>query len=177
STAQPSRRPPMTPMYLGIDLGTSELKVVLVDAAQRLIATARRELQVQRPQPLWSEQDPAAWWAAVDAAMAELRAGVPRELAAVAAVGLSGQMHGAVLLDGAGRVLRPAILWNDARSGAECAALEARAPELRRITGNLAMPGFTAPKLLWLERHEPEIVRATAKVLLPKDYLRRQLTG
>jgi len=167
----------MTPVYLGIDLGTSELKAVLVDSEQRLIATARSELSVQRPQPLWSEQDPSAWWRAVEAAMADLRARAPRELAAVAAIGLSGQMHGAVLLDDAGRVLRPAILWNDLRSSAECAELERRAPALRRITGNLAMPGFTAPKLLWVANHEPEIFRATAKVLLPKDYLRRRLTG
>ena len=170
-------RAPTTPHYLGIDLGTSELKVVLVDAAQRLIATARAELSVQRPQPLWSEQDPASWWQAVEAAVVELRRRVPRELADVAAIGLSGQMHGAVLLDNRGRVLRPAILWNDARSGAECAELERRAPELRRITGNLAMPGFTAPKLLWVAAHEPAIFRATVKVLLPKDYLRRELTG
>jgi len=167
----------MTPLYLGIDLGTSELKVVLVDSGQRLIATARSELRAQRPQPLWSEQDPAAWWQAVEAALADLRRRAPRELAEVAAIGLSGQMHGAVLLDAGGRVLRPAILWNDARSGAECAELERRAPDLRRITGNLAMPGFTAPKLLWVARHEPAIFRATAKVLLPKDYLRRELTG
>jgi xylulokinase len=167
----------MTPVYLGIDLGTSELKAVLVDSEQRLIATARSELSVQRPQPLWSEQDPSAWWRAVEAAMADLRSRAPRELAAVAAIGLSGQMHGAVLLDDAGRVLRPAILWNDLRSSAECAELERRAPALRCITGNLAMPGFTAPKLLWAAAHEPEIFRATAKVLLPKDYLRRQLTG
>src|SRR5215468_11815708 len=125
---------PATPVYLGIDLGTSELKVVLVDAAQRLIATARAELSLQRPQPLWSEQDPAAWWQAVEAAMAELRARVPRELAAVAAIGLSGQMHGAVLLDAQGRVLRPAILWNDTRSAAECSVLEARVPDSRRLT-------------------------------------------
>ena len=166
-----------TPLYLGIDLGTSELKVVLADAAQCLIATARAELSVQRPQPLWSEQDPASWWQAVEAAMAELRRRAPRELAAVAAIGLSGQMHGAVLLDDRDRVLRPAILWNDARSGAECAELERRAPELRRITGNLAMPGFTAPKLLWVAAHEPEVFRATVKVLLPKDDLRRRLAG
>src|SRR5882724_1817812 len=125
----------MTPLYLGIDLGTSELKVALVDSGQRLIATARSELTVQRPQPLWSEQDPAAWWQAVEAALADLRRRAPRELGEVAAIGLSGQMHGAVLLDAGGRVLRPAILWNDARSGAECAELERRAPDLRRITG------------------------------------------
>jgi xylulokinase len=167
----------MKPTYLGIDLGTSELKVVLVDAAQQLVATARSALSVQRPQPLWSEQHPSAWWEAVEAALAELRRCVPRELAAVAAIGLSGQMHGAVLLDDRGRVLRPAILWNDLRASAECAELERRAPDLRRITGNLAMPGFTAPKLLWVAAREPEIFRATAKVLLPKDYLRRRLTG
>jgi xylulokinase len=164
-------------MYLGIDLGTSELKVVLVDIGQRLIATARHEVSVQRPQPLWSEQDPATWWQAVEAAMGDLRARFPHELAAVAAIGLSGQMHGAVLLDERGRVLRPAILWNDLRSSAECAELERRAPELRRITGNLAMPGFTAPKLLWVAAHEPALFGAVAKVLLPKDYLRRRLTG
>jgi xylulokinase len=164
-------------MYLGIDLGTSELKVVLVDGEQRLVATARSELSLQRPQPLWSEQSPADWWAAVETATADLRRRVPRELAAVRAIGLSGQMHGAVLLDAQGRVLRPAILWNDVRSGVECAELERRAPDLRRITGNLAMPGFTAPKLLWVAAHEPAVFRATAKVLLPKDYLRRRLTG
>jgi len=164
-------------MYLGIDLGTSELKVVLLDAGQRLVATARHELTVQRPHPLWSEQDPAAWWQAVEAAMADLRARVPQELAAVVAIGLSGQMHGAVLLDESGRILRPAILWNDLRSSAECAELERRVPDLQRITGNLAMPGFTAPKLLWVATHEPATFRAVAKVLLPKDYLRRRLTG
>src|SRR5262249_53959761 len=110
-------------------------------------------------------------------AMAELRQRVPRELADVAAIGLSGQMHGAVLLDDRGRVLRPAILWNDVRSGAECAELERRAPDLRRITGNLAMPGFPAPQRLGGAGHEPEVFRATVKILLPKDYLRRQLTG
>src|SRR5262245_42906969 len=124
-------------MYLGIDLGTSELKVVLIDRAQRLIATARHELTVQRSQPLWSEQDPGAWWRAVESALADLHGRVPRELAAVDGIGLSGQMHGAVLLDESGRVLRPAILWNDVRSSRECLELEARAPELRRITGNL----------------------------------------
>jgi len=164
-------------MYLGIDLGTSELKVVLIDREQRLIATTRQPLSLQRPQPQWSEQDPAAWWQAVEGALADLRRRVPAELAAVVSIGLSGQMHGAVLLDREGRVLRPAILWNDVRSSRECVELETRAPDLQRITGNLAMPGFTAPKLLWMARHEPELFRATAKVLLPKDYLRRQLTG
>src|SRR4029453_18877361 len=146
-------------MYLGIDLGTSELKVVLLDAAQRLIATTRHELSGQRPHPLWSGQDPTAWWGAVEAAMADLRARVPRELAAVAAIGLSGQMHGAGLLDESGRVPRPAILWNEVRSRADCAELERPAAARRRITGNLAMPGFTAPMLLWVPAHEPELFR------------------
>jgi xylulokinase len=132
---------------------------------------------VERPHPRWSEQDPDSWWRATEAAVAEIRAGHAAGLAAVRGVGLSGQMHGAVLLDARDRVLRPAILWNDSRSEAECAELERRAPESRRITGNLAMPGFTAPKLLWVARHEPEVMRRTAMVLLPKDYVRWRLTG
>jgi xylulokinase len=164
-------------MYLGIDVGTSEVKVVLVDGAQRLVAVGRAGLEIARPHPLWSEQDPASWIRATQAAVEELRAGHAAELAAVTAIGLSGQMHGAVLLDASDRVLRPAILWNDTRSAAECAVLEARVADARRLTGNMAMPGFTAPKLLWVAAHEPEIFRRTAKVLLPKDYLRWWLTG
>jgi xylulokinase len=163
-------------MYLGIDLGTSEVKAALVDGA-RLVGVGRGALDVTRPRPLWSEQDPAAWVRATQAAIGELRAAHGAELAAVAGIGLSGQMHGAVLLDASDRVLRPAILWNDTRSSAECAVLEARVPESRRLTGNMAMPGFTAPKLLWVAAHEPEIFARTAKVLLPKDYLRLWLTG
>jgi len=164
-------------MYLGIDLGTSEVKVALVDGAQRIVGVGRAALDVARPRPLWSEQDPASWVAATQAAIAELRAAHGGELAAVAGIGLSGQMHGAVLLDAHDRVLRPAILWNDTRSAAECAVLESRVPESRRLTGNMAMPGFTAPKLLWVARHEPSMFARTAKVRLPKDYLRLHLTG
>jgi xylulokinase len=164
-------------MYLGIDLGTSEVKVALVDGAQRLVGVGRAALDVARPHPLWSEQDPGSWISATQAAIAQLRAQHGVELAAVAGIGLSGQMHGAVLLDAHDRVLRPAILWNDTRSAEECALLETRVPESRQLTGNMAMPGFTAPKLLWVARHEPEIFQRTAKVLLPKDYLRLWLTG
>jgi xylulokinase len=164
-------------MYLGIDLGTSEVKVALVDPAQRLVVVGRAALEIARPHPAWSEQPPASWIRATQAAIAELGAGHPAELAAVTGIGLSGQMHGAVLLDDADRVLRPAILWNDTRSAAECAVLEARVPDARRLTGNQAMPGFTAPKLLWVAAHEPDVFRRTAKVLLPKDYLRLWLTG
>jgi len=164
-------------MYCGIDLGTSSLKVVLIDEDDRLVASAARPLALKRPHPGWSEQDPAAWWSACTAALDELKEAAPAALAAVRGIGLSGQMHGAVLLDAADRVLRPAILWNDGRAMAECAAFEAACPESRRLSGNLAMPGFTAPKLLWVRGHEPAVFAATRSVLLPKDHLRLHLTG
>ena len=164
-------------MFLGIDLGTSAVKAVLVDGEQRIIAAADARLEVSRPAPLWSEQDPESWWRATCAAVGELRQLHAAGLAAVSGIGLSGQMHGATLLDAGDRALRPAILWNDGRSGAECALLESREPASRRITGNLAMPGFTAPKLLWVARHEPEVFAQLARVLLPKDHLRLRMTG
>ena len=164
-------------MYVGIDLGTSGVKAVLVDGEGRIAGQASAPLAVSTPRPLWSEQAPEDWWAATGRAMDELKAEHGGALAATRAIGLSGQMHGATLLDAAGEVLRPAILWNDGRSGAECAALEAAVPDSRRITGNLAMPGFTAPKLLWVAAHEPEVFARVAKVLLPKDYLRFRLSG
>jgi xylulokinase len=164
-------------MFLGIDLGTSELKLLLLDEQHHIVATTGVALTVQRPQPLWSEQDPAAWWAALDEGMAKLGRSHAAALAGVRGIGLSGQMHGAVTLDAADRVLRPAILWNDGRSGAQCAEMMAACPELPAITGNLAMPGFTAPKLAWMRQHEPELFARVAKVLLPKDWLRLQLSG
>ena len=164
-------------MYLGIDLGTSALKAILVDDAQGVVGEASVPLEIDRPHPDWSEQDPESWWAASCSALDALKRTHARELSAVRGIGLSGQMHGATLLDAADRVLRPAILWNDGRSGDECNAIEEAVPSSRRITGNLAMPGFTAPKLLWVARHEPDIFRQIAKVLLPKDYLRLRLTG
>jgi len=164
-------------MYLGIDLGTSELKLLLLADDHRIAGVEREPLTVSRPQPLWSEQAPADWWSALDAALLRLSARQPAAMASVRAVGLSGQMHGAVLLDAAGEVLRPAILWNDGRSAAQCAELSRRAPMLHRIAGNLAMPGFTAPKLLWVREHEPHVFERIACVLLPKDWLRWRLTG
>ncbi len=161
-------------MYLGIDIGTSSVKAVLVDEGGAIVAQASDSLDVSRPAPGFSEQDPHAWWRATVSAVRGLPA-VPR--AAVRAVGLSGQMHGATLLDAEDRPVRPAILWNDGRSATECVDLEHREPDSRAITGNIMMPGFTAPKLLWVSRHEPEIFRRTATVLLPKDYVRLQLTG
>ncbi|RYZ08314.1 MAG: xylulokinase, partial [Comamonadaceae bacterium] len=164
-------------MYLGLDLGTSELKALLLADDHRIVGVARAALTVTRPQPLWSEQAPAQWWDALASVMRQLRDGHAAALGAVRAIGLSGQMHGAVLLDERDEVLRPAILWNDGRSVAECAQLEAAVPRLPDIAGNLAMPGFTAPKLLWVRAHEPDVFARTRRVLLPKDWLRLMLAG
>ncbi|CAN7471453.1 xylulokinase [Acidovorax sp. LjRoot129] len=164
-------------MYLGIDLGTSGVKLLLLDETQTVIATADAAVAQYRPQPTWSEQHPADWLAAVETAVAQLRAQAPAAWAQVRGVGLSGHMHGAVVLGAQANVLRPAILWNDGRASVECAALEQAVPASRQITGNLAMPGFTAPKLLWLRTHEPEVFAQIRTVLLPKDWLRLQLTG
>jgi len=164
-------------VYLGIDIGTSGVKAVLVSETGAIVATAARELALSHPAPLWSEQEPDAWVDATVGAVDDLAARHPREVAQVRGIGLSGQMHGATLLDEDGRPLRPAILWNDGRSHAECVALGRRCPSLHTIAGNLAMPGFTAPKLLWVARHEPQIFERVAKVLLPKAYVRYRLTG
>jgi len=163
--------------YLGIDIGTSAVKAILVDRDQAILAEAEEALPISRPRPLWSEQDPADWWSATERAVARLRAEAPAAFAALRGIGLSGQMHGAVLMDEADRILRPAILWNDGRSFAECAELERRVPKLGQIAGVPAMPGFTAPKLLWVAAHEPEIFARIAHILLPKDYVRFRLTG
>jgi len=163
-------------MWLGLDLGTSAVKASLL-AEDGIVAEANASLEVNRPAPLHSEQDPEAWWRAADAAVRKLGSGLPGGLGGLAGIGLSGQMHGATLLDAGDEPLRPAILWNDGRSLAECAELERAVPNSRDITGNLAMPGFTAPKLLWVRRHEPDVFARVARVLLPKDYLRLRMTG
>ncbi|MCE0801708.1 xylulokinase [Buttiauxella sp. S04-F03] len=162
-------------MYIGIDLGTSGVKAILLSEQGEVLASKTEPLTVSRPHPLWSEQDPEHWWQATDRAMKAL--GKQHSLAGVKALGIAGQMHGATLLDKQQKVLRPAILWNDGRCSEECTLLEAAVPESREITGNLMMPGFTAPKLLWVQRHEPEIFAQIDKVLLPKDYLRLRMTG
>ncbi|KFL27894.1 xylulose kinase [Devosia sp. 17-2-E-8] len=163
--------------YLGIDIGTSGVKAILMDEKGKLLGEASAPLEVSRPKPGWSEQKAEDWWTALLAAVDKLAAEHKSEMSALRGLGLSGQMHGATLLDKDDRVLRPAILWNDGRSFAECAEMEAAEPRLREIAGNIAMPGFTAPKLLWVRKHEPEIFARTAKVLLPKDYVRFLLTG
>lgn len=161
-------------MYLGIDIGTSGVKAVLVEERGAIAAQGTAALDVSRPYQMWSEQDPAAWVRATEEAVLAL----PSTLrGAVKGVGLAGQMHGATLLGADDRPLRPAILWNDGRSFAECVELEAAEPHTRAITGNIAMPGFTAPKLAWVRKHEPEIFAQVRTVLLPKDYVRLVLTG
>jgi xylulokinase len=161
-------------MFLGIDIGTSSVKAVLVDNEGVVAEQASAPLAASRPYPGWSEQDPADWWIATNHAVTALDAQHRRQ---VRAIGLSGQMHGATLLDASDRPLRSAILWNDGRSATQCVALERAVPANREITGNLAMPGLTAPKLLWVKQHEPDVFAATRLVLLPKDYVRLCMTG
>ena len=161
-------------MYIGLDLGTSGLKAVLIDDSQAILAEAVAPLEVNRPFDGWSEQAPASWLAAGDSVMRALGAKV--DLSGVQAIGLSGQMHGATLLDAADQVLRPCILWNDSRSAVQAAALDAN-PIFRALTGNIVFAGFTAPKLAWVREHEPQVFDRLAWVLLPKDYLRLWLTG
>ncbi|MBY5335049.1 xylulokinase [Rhizobium leguminosarum] len=163
-------------MYLGLDLGTSGVKAMLIDGDQKIVGSANGSLDVSRPHSGWSEQEPAHWVRATEEAVAGLKAKHPKELAAVKGIGLSGQMHGATLIDATDKVLRPCILWNDTRSYVEAAALDAD-PRFRALTGNIVFPGFTAPKLAWIEKHEPDVFAKIAKVLLPKDYLRLWLTG
>jgi xylulokinase len=163
-------------MYLGIDLGTSGVKALLIDGGQRVVGSASGTIDVSRPHPGWSEQDPAHWIRATEEAIAGLKAAHPKELAAVKGIGLSGHMHGATLLDDNDRVLRPCILWNDTRSHKQALALDAD-PQFRALTGNIVFPGFTAPKLAWVAENEPDIFKKVDWVLLPKDYLRLWLTG
>jgi xylulokinase len=163
-------------MYLGIDLGTSGVKALLLDGDQTVIASANSPLDISRPHSGWSEQDPAGWIDATEKALGSLKSRHRRQFGAIKGIGLSGQMHGATLLDAGGAVLRPCILWNDTRSHQEAASLDAN-PRFGEVTGNVVFPGFTAPKLLWVRNNEPDIFARIAKVLLPKDYLRLWLTG
>lgn len=160
---------------LGIDLGTSGCKTVVVERDGRITASATAEYPLSTPKPLWSEQDPADWWRGLVESVRAALAKVPGT--AIEGIGLSGQMHGATLLDAQDRVLRPAILWNDGRCQAECDLLHTKVPSLIKETGNRALVGFTAPKLLWVQRHEPKVWKQVRTVLLPKDWLRFKLTG
>ncbi len=160
----------MTQALIGLDVGTTGVKAVAISQDGRLLASASEEYALSTPKPGWAEQNPDDWWRAAQACLERLPDGL---------VGLSGQMHGLVVLGADDRVLRPAILWNDQRTGAECAEIERRVglERLIELTGNRALTGFTAPKLLWLRRHEPDTYARIRQVLLPKDYVRFRLTG
>jgi xylulokinase len=165
--------------YIGIDTSTTATKALLMDAAGTVVAIGRSEYDFETPRPLWSEQDPELWWnatvAAINAALAEGETAG----SAVDAIGLTGQMHGLVLLDGNGDVVRPSILWNDQRTQAECDEIRELVgrEELIRVTGNDALTGFTAPKVLWVRNNEPALYERAAHLLLPKDFVRHRLTG
>lgn len=163
---------------LGIDVGTTGSKAVLIDTEGVVRASATTEYPMYTPKPLWSEQNPSDWWSAT---ITSIRRVLSEGDAAsqVAGVGLTGQMHGLVLLDAAGEVLRPCIMWNDQRTAPQCAAIteQVGAENVLRLTGNPVLPGFTAPKLVWVRENEPEVYARIAKVLLPKDYVRYRLTG
>ncbi|KIN65548.1 Xylulokinase [Sulfitobacter noctilucae] len=161
-------------MFIGLDLGTSSLKGIVINDAQEILAEHSVPLTVQRPHNGWSEQDPACWFAAAEVALTALAARV--DCSAVIGIGLSGHMHGATLFDGADTPLRPCMLWNDTRSHVQAAQMDGD-PLFRKITGNIVFPGFTAPKVEWVRQHEPHIFGRIAKVLLPKDALRLFLTG
>lgn len=163
--------------FLGIDIGTSGVKSIIVDHDDRVCAEASAALTIQRPHPLWSEQDPQAWWNAVAASLDALAKSHPTALSAVQSIGLSGQMLGVALIDQKGDAIRPALLWNDGRSANECDELERAFADFPGITGSRAMPGFSAPKLRWLSKHEPRALHAARHILLPKDFVRLRLTG
>jgi xylulokinase len=164
---------------LGIDVSTTATKALLTDRAGKEVAVASTPYPFDTPRPLWSEQDPDLWWQAAIQSIREVLEKSGVEAAQVVAVGLTGQMHGLVLLDRAGRPMRPAILWNDQRTQSQCDEIHARLGRERfiQITGNQALTGFTAPKILWVQQEEPEVYGKARHVLLPKDYLRYQLTG
>lgn len=165
--------------FLGIDTSTTGSKALLIDEHGEVVATASSPHTLQTPRPLWSEQDPHEWWGAVTASIKSVleSAGIGGER--IGAVGLTGQMHGLVLLDEAGKVLRPAILWNDQRTQSQCDEIHARIGKEKfiQITGNVALTGFTAPKILWVKENEPDVYAKAKHVLLPKDYIRYKLTG
>lgn len=166
-------------LFLGIDVSTTAAKALLIDGNGAVIAVTSTPLTVSTPRPLWSEQDPHDWWEATAASIRRALAEAGAAAADVAAVGLTGQMHGLTLLDKENRVLRPAILWNDQRTGDECLEITERFgfERLLALTGNKMLTGFTAPKILWVRKHEPEVYRRVAHILLPKDYVRFRLTG
>jgi xylulokinase len=166
-------------LFLGVDVSTTGAKALVIDERGAVVATATTPLSLQTPKALWSEQDPHEWWSGSAKSIRKALADARAQGSDIAAVGLTGQMHGLVLLGADDEVLRPAILWNDQRTGAECDEIRARVgrAELIRTTGNDALTGFTAPKILWVRNHEPEVYAKARRILLPKDYVRLRLTG
>ena len=163
-------------MFLGIDIGTSGVKTLLVDDMQNIIGTAHSPIKVSRPQAGWSEQNPKDWITATEVTLDKIQQNFPRQMSAVTGIGLSGQMHGATLLDKQDKILRPCMLWNDTRSNVEAKQMDSD-PDFQKISGNIVFPGFTAPKVSWIRNNEAEIFSQINKVLLPKDYVRLWLTG
>ncbi|MBP6471806.1 MAG: xylulokinase [Chloroflexi bacterium] len=165
--------------FLGIDSSTTATKALLIDEAGSVIGVASSTYDYETPKPLWSEQQPMLWWTATVKSVRQVLTETGIDATAVSGIGLTGQMHGLVLLDAAGDVLRPAILWNDQRTGAECDEIRTIIGKQRLIdiTGNDALTGFTAPKIVWVKNHEPDIYGRIAHILLPKDYVRYHLTG
>ncbi|MCQ3974230.1 MAG: xylulokinase [Anaerolineae bacterium] len=165
--------------FLGIDSSTTGVKALVINAQGEVVGAATTEIPFSTPKPLWSEQDPADWWGGAVSSIRQVLQQTGLSGGDIAAIGLTGQMHGLTLLDENGQVLRPAILWNDQRTGAECDDIRARLGKARliQITGNDALTGFTAPKILWVQKHEAEVYAKTKHILLPKDYVRYKLTG
>ena len=165
--------------FMGIDVSTTGSKALLIDTAGSVVASASAPHSLSTPKPLWSEQDPLEWWAATITSIRAVLQHSGISASAIAAIGLTGQMHGLVLLDESGAVLRPAILWNDQRTQSQCDAIHQRIGRERfiQISGNVALTGFTAPKILWVAENEPEIYASVRHILLPKDYIRYRLTG
>ncbi len=165
---------------IGIDVGTSGTKTLAIAEDGRILASASSEYPCSHPKPGWAEQDPELWWTATQETLRAVLTSGAFKPEDVAGVGLSGQMHGSVFLDKDGNVVRPALLWNDQRTAAQCAEIEERAggrESLIKMVGNRALTGFTAPKLLWVREHEPQNWEKVRVVLLPKDYIRYRLTG
>jgi xylulokinase len=166
-------------LFLGLDVSTTGAKALLINEKGAVVSSATEPLTLSAPHPLWSEQDPRDWWAGITISIRQTLAQAGVSGSAVTAIGLTGQMHGLVLLDEQGEVLRPAILWNDQRTGPQCDEMRTRLGRQRliQITGNDALTGFTAPKILWVQQNEPEIFARARHILLPKDYIRYRLTG
>ena len=164
-------------MFVGIDLGTSSVKTVLIDENQKTLSTHTEKIELLNPQIGFYEQDPENWYEATLKCFSKIKQNKPKEFCCVRSIGISGQMHGATVLDRNNNIIHPCILWNDTRSIKQCVEMEKNYPQLQKESGNIAMPGFTAPKILWLKENKKEVFDKIYKILLPKDYLRFKFSG